>query len=133
MIVRLFYEGGPSYMGPVLLMWIIVFILAIRFIILYRSNKNPQKLKRTNDTILFIGSFAFLVGITGQMVGLVAAFDAVQRAGSAGVSPHYFAGGLKVTFIVPVFGMALLMVSAILWFIFRNLKEYPFQNEPVTQ
>lgn len=133
MIVRLFYEGGPSFTGPVLMMWIIVFILAIRFIILYRSNKDPQKLKRTNDTILFIGSFAFLVGITGQMVGLVAAFDAIQRAGSEGVSPHYLAGGLKVTFIVPIFGMALLMVSAILWFIFRNLKEYPFQNEPVTQ
>jgi len=112
-------------MFPVLLMWIIVITLAIRFIFLYRGNKNPHKLKKTNDGILFFGSLAFLIGITGQMVGLVAAFDAIQNVGDAGIDPHLVAGGLKVTFIVPLFGMALLLISAIIWFVFRNLKEYP--------
>ena len=124
--IRLFYEGGPGFMAPVYLMWIIVFILAIRFIILYRGNKNPQKLKRTNDSILFTGSLAFLVGITGQMVGLMATFDIAQ--GMPSIDLRYIAGGFKVTFIVSFFGIALLMISSILWFTFRGLKNYPSQN-----
>lgn len=122
MIIRLFYEGGPTFMSLVYLMWITVFILAIRFIFLYRINKNDHKLKRVNDGILFTGSLAFLVGITGQMVGLMAAFDAIQKVGDGGINPSILAGGLKVTFIVPFFGLALLLLSAIIWFVFRNLK-----------
>ncbi|WP_461630698.1 MotA/TolQ/ExbB proton channel family protein [Labilibaculum euxinus] len=123
MIIRFFYEGGAFFMSLVYLMWIAVFTLAVRFVILYRSNKNPQKLKRTNDSILFFGSFAFLIGITGQMVGLVAAFDIVRKVGNAGVTPQYLAGGLKVTFIAPLIGLLLFMISAIIWFVFRNLKQ----------
>lgn len=132
MIIRLFYEGGPSFMAPVYLMWITVLVLAIRFIVLYRNNKNPQKLKSINNSILFFGSFAFLIGITGQMVGLIAAFDAIQSAGG-GIDPRYIAGGLKVTFIVPLFGMTLLILSAILWFVFQNLKNYPAQIKPISE
>ena len=128
MIIRLFYEGGPTFMSLVYLMWIMVFILAIRFIFLYRGNKNPQKLKRTNDDILFFGSLAFLIGITGQMVGLIAAFDAVQRIIDVRIIPQALAGGLKVTFIAPVFGIVLLILSTIIWFVFRNLKKYPSQT-----
>jgi len=128
MIIRLFYEGGPTFMSLVYLMWIMVFILAIRFIFLYRGNKNPQKLKRTNDGILFFGSLAFLIGITGQMVGLIAAFDAVQRIIDVRIIPQALAGGLKVTFIAPVFGIVLLILSTIIWFVFRNLKKYPSQT-----
>lgn len=122
MIIRFFYEGGAGFMSLIYLMWIIVVSLAIRCIVLYRFNKNPQKLKRTNDGILFTGSFAFLTGITGQMVGLMAAFDAIQRVGDAGVDPKILAGGLKVTFIAPFFGLLLLLISAIIWYVFRNLK-----------
>ena len=113
MIIRLFYEGGTTFMSLVYLMWIIVFALAVRFIILYLGDKSSQKLKRTNDGILFFGSLAFLIGITGQMIGLIAAFDAVQCIGAAGIKPDMLAGGLKVTFIVPIFGLMLLILSSI--------------------
>ncbi len=127
MLIRFFYEGDPRFMSLVYLMWIIVFILAIRFLILYRSNKNPQKLKRTNDSIMFTGSLAFLVGITGQMFGLIGAFDNAQSM--PGIDLHYIAGGFKVTFIVSFFGIALLMISSIFWFLFRSLKKYPSQTK----
>ena len=122
MIIRHFFEGGPSFMFFIYLMWIIVIILAIRSVILYRSNKNPQKLKRMNNSILFIGSFAFLFGAYGQMIGLVSAFDAIQALGEAGVKPSLIAGGLKVSFIAPLYGLTLLLISAIIWYVFRNLK-----------
>ena len=122
MIFRHFFEGGPSFMFFIYLMWILVIILVIRFIILYRSNKNPQKLRRTNNNILFIGSFGFLVGVLGQMLGLISAYDAIQKAGETGVAPDLVAGGLKVTFIPSFYGLALLLLSALIWFVFRNLK-----------
>ena len=133
MIIRFLYEGGVVFMSLVYLMWIIVIIQAIRYIILYRADKKPQKLKKTNDSILFFGSFAFLIGITGQMVGLIEAFDSIHSMGGSGISPGILAGGLKVTFIAPFFGMMLLMLSAIIWFVYRNLKKYPLQIEIITQ
>lgn len=128
MIIKFFYEGGPVFMSLVYLMWIIVISLVVRFIILYRGTKNPLKLKRTNDGILFFGSFAFLIGISGQMIGLMAAFDSIQRTGYPSIAPQIIAGGLKVSFIPTVFGMFLLLLSAIIWFVCRNLKEYPLQK-----
>ena len=112
-------------MSFVSLMWIIVIILVIRFVILYRLGKNPHKLKRANNSILFFGSLAFLIGIYGQMTGLMAAFDTIQKAGTNGVPPGHIVGGIKVTFIVPSFGMMLLIISVIIWYIFRSLKKYP--------
>jgi len=133
MIIRFFYEGGPSFMAPIYLMWIIVFTQIIRFVILYRGNKNPQKLKRTNDSILFFGSLAFLIGIYGQITGLITAFDSVQCISDVSIIPRALAGGFKVTFIVTVFGLMLLMLSAIFWFAFRNLKKYPGQQAAITK
>ncbi len=121
MIVQHFYEGGTFFMFFEYMMWIAVFILIALFVVMYRSNKSPKKLKQINNTILFVGSFGFLWGISGQMMGLIGAFDAVQMIGEGGVKPHLLAGGLKVTFIVPLYGLVLLMISSIFWFVFGNL------------
>lgn len=120
-------------MSLVYLMWILVIAMSIRFIILYRGNKGPEKLKKTNDSILFFGSLAFLIGIFGQMVGLIEAFDSIHSIGGSGVSPAVLAGGLKVSFIPPFFGMMLLLISAIIWFVYRNLKQYPSKAETIIQ
>ncbi len=133
MIIRLFFEGGAFFMSLVYSMWILAIVQAIRFIILYLGNKNPQKLKRTNNSILFFGSLSFLFGITGQMMGLIAAFDAVQCMDAANIKPGMLAGGLKVTFIAPLFGITFLILSAITWFVLRNLKKYPSQTKIATQ
>ncbi|RKD94069.1 MotA/TolQ/ExbB proton channel family protein [Marinifilum flexuosum] len=133
MIIRFFFEGGPTFMSLVYLMWIIVISLAVRFIILYRGSKNPQKLKKTNDGILFFGSLAFLIGISAQMVGLIQAFDVIQSMGGNSIGPHMLAGGLKVSFIAPFFGMMLLIISSIIWFVYRNLKDYPSNIQTISE
>ena len=129
MIIRLFFEGGAFFMSLVYSMWILAIVQTIRFIIMYRGNKKPQKLKKTSDSILFFGSLSFLFGITGQMMGLIAAFDAVQCMEAASIKPGMLAGGLKVTFIAPLFGITFLILSAITWFVLRNLKKYPSKTE----
>ncbi len=125
MIIRLFFEGGVFFMTLVYSMLILAIVQAIRFIIEYRGNKKPKKLKRTNDSILFFGSLSFLFGITGQMIGLITAFDVIQSMSDVSIKPGMLAGGLKVTFIAPFFGITFLMISAITWFVLRNLKGYP--------
>lgn len=122
MIVRHFFEGGTFFMFLIYAMWITVFTLVVRYIVLYRSGKNLLKLKKTNDSVLFIGSFAFLFGAFGQMLGLVHTFDSAQRIGEVGISPNQIAGGFKVTFIPLIYGFALFLISGIIWFVCRNLK-----------
>ena len=120
MIVEHLFVGGITFMLPIYLMWIAVIILSVKFLINYYSeNKDLQKLAKQNSLILFIGSFSFLFGLVGQIIGLSAALDAVQSAGN--ISPALMAGGLRVTFLAPLYGLVLLLLSSIIWFIFRYL------------
>jgi biopolymer transport protein ExbB/TolQ len=120
MIVEHLFVGGISFMLPIYLMWIAVIILSIKFLINYFSkNKDLQKLGKQNSLIIFIGSFAFLFGLLGQILGLYGALQAIQSAGD--ISPALMAGGLKVSLIAPLYGLILLVISSVIWFIFRNL------------
>jgi len=119
MLLKHLMEGGPLFMSLIYLMWIAVIILAIRFLILFKKNKEDLRLKKTNDAILFIGSFAFLFGVFAQILGLFGALNAIYAAGD--ISPALIAGGLMISFLTVIYGFALLLVSSIVWFIFRNL------------
>lgn len=119
MLLKHLTEGGPFFMSLIYLMWIAVILLAIRFLILYNKDKTILKLKRTNDAILFIGSFAFLFGVFAQILGFFPALNAISEAGD--ISPSLIAGGLMISLLTVMYGFGLLLVSAIIWFIFRNL------------
>jgi biopolymer transport protein ExbB/TolQ len=120
MIVEHLFVGGISFMLPIYLMWIAVIILSVKFLINYFSkNKDLQKLAKQNSLILFLGSFAFLFGLLGQILGLYGALQAIQSAGD--ISPAIMAGGLRVSLIAPLYGLVLLVISSIIWFVFRNL------------
>jgi len=120
MIVKNLIEGGISFMLPIYLMWIAVIFLAIKFLVNYYStNKDLQKLSKQNSFILFIGSFAFLFGLLGQILGLFQALKFIQMATE--ISPALMAGGLRVSLIAPLYGLVLLVISSVIWFVFRNL------------
>jgi len=120
MIVKNLIEGGISFMLPIYLMWIAVIFLAIKFLVNYYStNKDLQKLSKQNSFILFIGSFAFLFGLLGQILGLFQALKFIQMATE--ISPAIMARGLRVSLIAPIYGFILFLISSIIWFAFRNL------------
>lgn len=113
-------EGGIYFMLPIYIMWIVVLFFTIRFLLNYFSeNKNTEKLKKQNSTILFVGSFAFLFGIFGQIIGFFQILDFISREGS--VAPSIIAGGLKISLLAPLYGFVLLLISSLIWFIFKNL------------
>jgi biopolymer transport protein ExbB/TolQ len=119
MIVKHLIEGGIYFMLPIYFMWVTVIFLSIKFFIAYKSDNNNEKLNRQNSAILFIGSFAFLFGLFGQILGLYNALVAIQTAGD--ISPALMAGGLKVSLVAPLYGFGIFLISGIVWFVFRNL------------
>ena len=105
-------------MIPIFIMWIAVIVLAIRLLVHFNKREKPgAKMSKQNEVILFIGSFAFLFGILGQIIGLFEAFEVIQRVGE--ISPSLIAGALKISSIAPIYGMVLFLVSSLFWFIFR--------------
>ncbi len=121
MVFKHFYEGGPSFMSVVYLLWIVVIIMTVRIIYdLVKGKKTIAKLKKENEVILFTGSFAFLVGVLGQVIGLYGAMEAVETAKEA-ISPSLLAGGLRVSSLPPLYGLTLFVISGLLWFVFRQV------------
>lgn len=119
-LFRHLMEGGPYFMIPIFIMWIVVIFLTVKLFLNYFSeNRNVEKLTKNNSTILFIGSFAFLLGMLGQIIGLYGILDFIEAAGD--IAPYLIAGGLKVSLLTIIYGFGLLLVSAIVWFIFRKL------------
>jgi len=122
MLLKHHYEGGPLFMTIIYALWILVLIMAIRWIYIYlKGSSTAVKLKNQNNSILFVGSFAFLLGIFGQAIGLYQAFQAIYTAGD--ISPALIAGGLRVSMLTTLYGFALLLVSSLIWATFRHLNK----------
>ena len=120
MIIKHLFEGGIYFMAPIYIMWIVVIFLSVKFLLNYFSdNKDHEKLKKQNSTIIFIGSFSFLFGIFGQTLGIFGALTAIQNASD--IAPSLIAGGLKVSLLTTLYGFSLLLLSSIIWFVFRSL------------
>ena len=90
-------EGGPFFMYPLLLILILIIILIVKGFLQKRS------VDKTISLVSSIALFAIVWGFLGQIIGLIGAFDAIESYGE--VSPEMLAGGLKVAFLAPVFGM----------------------------
>jgi|SRR6056297_620919 len=120
MVIDHLIEGGPTFMSLIYLMWLGVIFMSIRlFLNLKKSQKSPDKLSRQNESILFLGSFAFLFGVLAQVLGMFEAFGVIAEIGD--ISPALLAGGFKVSLLAPLYGFVLFLVSGIIWFVFKGL------------
>ena len=90
-------EGGAFFMYPLLLILILLIILIVKGFLQKESSE------KTKSLISSIALFAIVWGFLGQIIGLISAFDTIEAIGE--VSPAVLAGGLKVAFLAPVFGM----------------------------
>jgi hypothetical protein len=112
-------EGGISFMLPIYMLYAVNLVLvAILFIGYFR--KPPRKnAKKMSEAILFFGSFALLLGILGQSVGIMQALDAIEVASD--ISLSLMAGGFKVSMLAPMYGFMLFIISFIVWFVYRSI------------
>jgi hypothetical protein len=119
----LFYMGGALFMSILTILLIIMtawyIFHTVRFFM--RTELEKEKALRQLMYGRSIGLFAIITGITGQMVGLFAAFDAIEKA--ADISPAIVFGGVKVSMITSMYGILIFLFGLILWFVASQLVE----------
>jgi len=64
---------------------------------------------------ILLGLLALVFGIFGQLIGLYSAFQDIEIMGS--VSADMLAGGLRVSSICTLYGMAIFLFSYLIWFV----------------
>ena len=108
--------GGPLFMGMLTVVLAAILALAIvQFILVTRKDyKSKEETRKRLTYLKSFGAFAVVLGFLGQMIGLFAAFEAIE--GAMDISPAILAGGLKVSIIAPIYGMVIFLISYILWF-----------------
>ncbi|MBI9055861.1 MAG: hypothetical protein JEY96_18710 [Bacteroidales bacterium] len=114
-----FVDGGPFFMTLHYIMWILVILYSIRFIRnFYSDKKDLKKLEKFNSTILFIGTFGFLLSLFYRTLGIYGALSSILEAQD--IAPTIIANGFRVSLIAPLYSFFLFLVSSLIWFIFRN-------------
>lgn len=97
-----FYMGGPLFMGMLTLIFIALVVAAV-------LKKDVKE----------IGLLALALGILGQLIGLMGAFEGIEAMG--GVSQSILVGGLKVSSITSIYGLLIYIVSLIVQVVQRCL------------
>ena len=118
---KLFFMGGPLFMGILTILLIITTAWIIyHFIIAYKSKQtDKEKLLRKIGYGKSMGLFTMIVGIVGQMTGLYAMFSVIEDVikESLEIKPVLIFGALKVTMICTLYGILIYLLSLVLWFI----------------
>lgn len=114
---NLFHQGGPLFMGILTILLLILLATAVIFAINI-SNGKVQDSKGFRHRLTYLksmGLFTMITGILGQLIGLLLAFGAIERAGD--ISPQMVYGGLKISFYTTVYGILIYLFSILIWFI----------------
>jgi len=114
-------EGGVNFMLPIYLLWLsmVTLIVCITLIYIFVSDKIRMAavVKKISEIALFFGSFAFLIGVLGSILGYYQAIDVIEKATS--MPSKIMATGFKLATIPTCYGLALLILSFLVWFLFR--------------
>lgn len=114
-----FMDGGPFFMTLHYIMWILVILFTVRFLMNYYSkDKDLKKLRKFNSKIIFIGAFGFLLSLFYRYLGMYGALSSIEVAQD--ISPSLILGGLRVSFIAPLYSLFLFLVTSLIWFNFWN-------------
>jgi hypothetical protein len=103
MFFTLLNDGGPFFMYSLLIILILVIILIVKGFL------KKGNIDKTISLISSIALFAVVWGFFGQMIGLIGAFDSIELAGD--ISPAVLAGGMKIGFLAPLFGMGIFLIG----------------------
>ncbi len=117
-MLKLFYEGGPLFMG---ILTIVLIFLIVQSINTYNKVTDEQSLQKNRSLLRGIGLLALIIGILGQLIGLFDAFSVIQQMGH--VPPAMLAGGLKVSLITTLYGLAIFLIAQLLWLGTHYLKQ----------
>ncbi len=97
---------------------ILIFMLvwyAYYFVKGMRGNtSSPEKGQRLFRKGRDIGLLGLITGILGQLIGFYSAFSVLETG--VDISPAMIYGGIKVSMITTLYGIAIFLISLIIWF-----------------
>jgi len=116
-MAKLFYMGGPLFMGILTILLVILLVITVVFILSIASGKavGMANFRHRLTYLKSLGLFTMITGILGQLIGLMTAFSAIEKA--ADISPGILAGGLKISMITTLYGIFIYMLSILIWFL----------------
>lgn len=116
-MVKLFNMGGPLFMGILTILLVILLAITVCFLLSIGSGKatGSDSFRHRLTYLKSLGLFTLITGILGQLIGLMTAFSAIERAGD--ISPAILAGGLKISMITTLYGISIYMLSILIWFL----------------
>ena len=117
MLIDLFFQGGVLFMSVLTLLLILAIVVAfVNGRAVLSKDQEPLVEKRAKlSYIKSIGTLAIIVGIFGQLLGLISAFDTIEGVG--GVSTPMLMGGLKVSLISTLYGFVIFILANIIWLV----------------
>lgn len=117
MLIDLFFQGGELFMSVLTLLLILAIVVAfVNGRAVLSKDQEPLVEKRAKlSYIKSIGTLAIIVGIFGQLLGLISAFDTIEGVG--GVSTPMLMGGLKVSMISTLYGFVIFILANIIWLV----------------
>ena len=118
-MIQFFMEGG-SFMWLLLIIAIVIVVLSItNGIQLYsKKEKNKSQIENSINSILFWGGFSLVLGFFAHFMGVYQAMLAIRSAGD--ISPAIVAAGYAMSIITILSGLFILLVSSIIWFVYKN-------------
>ena len=116
-MAKLFYMGGPLFMGILTILLVILLVITVVFILSIASGKavGMANFRHRLTYLKSLGLFTMITGILGQLIGLMTAFSAIEKAED--ISPGILAGGLKISMITTLYGISIYMLSILIWFL----------------
>ncbi len=114
-MIQAYKMGGP-YMHVITLLGILMLAIAI-WKIVGLVKKTSINLKWL-DLIRMAGSLALAIGFLSQVVGIVAALEAIKAA--ADVSPEIVMMGAIVSFYAPIWGLMVFIFSMLFYYVLRE-------------
>lgn len=109
-MIDLLVAGYLGFTVPLLLVAVAALGVAVRTAA-HIASARPEATAGL-QTLFHLGLFAFVFGLTSQGISLYQMMGAIETAG--GVSPAIVAGGLKVSFIAPLFGLYIFVAALLL-------------------
>ncbi len=103
LLIHFFNDGGIYIMYPILILLFVVVGLFVKTIF------DKSNWAKTKSLLASIGWFAIALGYLGRTLGLIQAFDNIERSGD--IAPSMLSGGLKMAFLGPLAGIIVFLIA----------------------
>ena len=115
-----FIASMGTWALPLFIIAIAILVLSIKKVadLYFRKDLTAAEMAKGLHAIIFWGGITAVVGFLGQLSGMYNAMQVISRA--TAISPQKTATGFGESLTTTIFGLQVLIVAGIIWFILLN-------------